>query len=368
MTKFARRMDKIELSGIRRIFDLVQGMTDAVDLSLGQPHFDPPKAVREAAKAAIDKGHNRYTVTQGIAPLREKLAGAVAKHFGLKDAPILVTNGTAGGLFLSLAVLVEEGDEVLVPDPCFGLYRHLVHFFGGTPVMVDTYPEFRLTPGHIERAATKKTRWMIFNNPVNPTGIAYRKDEVEAIAAVCRKKGIFVISDEIYDAFSFDYAHSSLPRLMPEQSLLLAGFSKTYGIPGWRLGYAAGPAEIVDKMTMLSQFTYVCAPAPLQVGAVAALDVDMSKEISAYRRKRDLVYEGLKDRYDVVKPQGAFYLFPKCPWGTDQEFVKKAIASKLLVVPGSACSMRGTHFRISFAAEDAELKRGVGILNRIARK
>jgi aspartate aminotransferase/aminotransferase len=361
-------MEKIELSGIRRIFDLVQGMTDAVDLSLGQPHYDPPKAVREAAKEAIDRGHNRYTVTQGIAPLREKLAGAVAKRFGLKDASILVTSGTAGGLFLSLAVLVEEGDDVLVPDPCFGLYRHLVHFFGGRPVMLDTYPDFRLTPAHIEKAATKKTRWMIFSNPVNPTGVAYRPDEVEAIAAVCRKKGIFVISDEIYDAFSYDFPHASLPRILPEQSLLLAGFSKTYGVPGWRLGYAAGPAEIVDKMTMLSQFTYVCAPAPLQVAAVAALDVDMSKEIAAYRKKRDLVVEGLKERFELVTPQGAFYLFPKCPWGTDQEFVKKAIESKLLVVPGGACSQRTSHFRISFAAEDAALKRGVEILNRIARR
>jgi aspartate aminotransferase/aminotransferase len=368
MTKFARRMDKIEVSGIRRIFDLVQGMTDAVDLSLGQPHFDPPEAVRKAAKAAIDDGFNRYTVTQGIAPLRDKLKKTAAKQFGLKDPAVLVTCGTAGGLFLSLAVLVEEGDEVLIPDPCFSLYRHLVNFFGGKPVMLDTYPDFRLTPAHIEKAATKKTKWLIFNNPVNPTGIAYRPEEVAAIAEACRRKGIFVISDEIYDAFSFDFPHASLPKLMPDQSILLGGFSKTYGIPGWRLGFAAGPADVIDEMTMLSQFTYVCAPAPLQVGAVAALDVDMSKEIAAYRRKRDLVYEGLRERFEAVKPQGAFYIFPKCPWGSDQEFVKKAIESKLLIVPGGACSQRTSHFRLSFAADDKVLKRGIEILNKIAKR
>ncbi len=361
-------MDKIELSGIRRIFDLVQGMTDAVDLSLGQPHYDAPEAVKKAAKDAIDRGFNRYTVTQGIPALRDKLKGTLSKAFGLKDPAVLVTCGTAGGLFLSLAVLVEEGDEVLVPDPCFGLYKHLVSFFGGKAVMIDTYPDFRLTPKHIEKAATKKSKWLIFNNPVNPTGVAYRKDEVEAIADVCRKRGIFVISDEIYDAFSFDFPHTSLPKLMPEQSLLLAGFSKTYGVPGWRLGYAAGPADIIDKMTMLSQFTYVCAPAPLQAAAVTALDVDMSKEIGTYRAKRDIMYEGLRERFDVVKPQGAFYLFPKCPWGSDQEFVKKAIDSKLLIVPGSACSQKSTHFRLAFAADDKVLKRGVEILNKISKK
>jgi aspartate aminotransferase/aminotransferase len=366
MTRFPRRLDKIEMSGIRRIFDLVQGMTGAVDLSLGQPHFDPPEEVKRAAKDAIDRGFNRYTVTQGIPALREKLRKALAKRCGLKEQELLVTAGTAGGLFLALAVLVEEGDEVIIPDPCFVLYRHLVHFFGGTCVMLDTYPDFRIRPEKLEKLIRKKTRLLLFNNPVNPTGVAYAKQEVKAIADVCRRREIAVISDEIYDSFSYDFPHESFLRHDGERTILVGGFSKTYGIPGWRLGYAAGPKDVIERMTMLSQFTYVCAPSPAQAAGIVALDVDVSARMEEYRRKRDLVYEGLKDRYELVKPQGAFYAFPKCPWGDDQSFVKKAIESKVLVVPGSACSMRGTHFRISFAAEDPVLKRGVEILNKIA--
>lgn len=368
MRKFPRRMEKIEVSGIRRIFDLVQGMTDAVDLSLGQPHFDPPEPVRRAAKAAIDEGYNRYTQTQGLPTLLEKLRRELSRKWGIgADAGLLATSGTAGGLFLSLAVLVEEGDEVLIPDPCFVIYRHLVHFFGGVPVMLDTYPDFRIRPDRLEKLVTKKTKMILFNNPVNPTGVAYTADEVKAIAAVAEKHGLFVISDEIYEAYSYDFAHESLPRHLPGQSMLLGGFSKTYGIPGWRLGYAAGPKDVIEQMAKLSQFTYVCAPTPAQMGGIAALDVDMGARIREYRAKRDAVYEGLRERYELVKPQGAFYAFPKCPWGDDQSFVKKAIESKVLVVPGSACSLKNSHFRLSFAADDAVLKKGVDILNRIAK-
>ncbi len=367
--KFAGRMDKIEASGIRRIFDLVQGMKDAVDLSLGQPHFEPPDAVKRAAKEAIDNGFNRYTVTQGHPALHKRLRRDLSEKWGIgDDSGLLVTSGVAGGLFLALSVLVEKGDEVIIPDPCFVLYRQLVNFFGGTPVMLDTYPDFRLRPEKLEKLVTKNTRLLLFNNPVNPTGVAYPADEVKAIAAACDRLGLFVISDEIYEAFSYDFPHESLPRHLPGRSMLLGGFSKTYGIPGWRLGYAAGPVDIIEQMTKLSQFTFVCAPTPVQMGGIAALDVDMSPRIREYRAKRDLVYEGLRERFEVVRPQGAFYCFPKCPWGDDQSFVKKAIESKVLIVPGGACSTKNTHFRLSFAAEDAALKRGVEILNKIAKQ
>jgi aspartate/methionine/tyrosine aminotransferase len=367
LRKFPKRLDKIEVSGIRRIFDLVQGMTDAVDLSLGQPHFEPPDPVKKAAKDAIDRGFNRYTVTQGIPALHERLRKDLSRKWNIgADAGLLVTSGTAGGLFLSLASMVEEGDEVLIPDPCFVLYRHLVNFFGGVPVMVDTYPDFRLTPERIAKAVTKRTKLLLFNNPVNPTGVAYPRDEVRAIAEACDRHGLFVISDEIYEAFSYDFAHESLPQHLEGRSMLLGGFSKTYGIPGWRLGYAAGPKDVIEQMTTLSQFTYVCAPSPAQVAGIAALDVDMTPRVREYRAKRDLVFEGLRERYELVKPQGAFYCFPKCPSGRDEDFVKKAIGAKVLVVPGGACSMKSTHYRLSFAADDAVLRRGVEILNAIA--
>lgn len=367
MTKFARRMDRIEVSGIRRIFDLARQMSDGVDLSLGQPDFDVPPPVRKAMIAAIEGGRNRYTVTQGLPELHARLRVHLREHYGFKDGGLIITAGAAGALFLALGVLVDDGDEVIVPDPYFVLYNHVISFFGGTPVLVDTYPDFRVHPERLEALITPKTRAILFNNPVNPTGIAYAREEVEAVAAVARKRGILVISDEIYADFTYDFAHESMVRHDPH-TLLVGGFSKTYAVPGWRLGFAAGPRDIVDKMAMLQQSSFVCANTPGQLAAVAALDVDLKPYVDGYRKKRDLVYGGLKDRFEIARPQGAFYIFPKCPWGTDEEFVGKAIGSNVLVVPGSAASRRNTHFRLSYAVSNRTLERGVEVLNKIARR
>ena len=381
MTRFAKRLDQIEMSGIRKIFELSRGMTDAVDLSLGQPHFDTPPEVKKAAIEAIENGHNRYTVTQGRPDLREALNADLEKNFGFKKGLSMATSGAAGGLFLALAALVEEGDEVIVPDPYFVLYCHLVRFFGGTPVLLDTYPDFRVTPEKIEELISPRTRMILFNNPVNPTGIAYTKEEVAAIAAVAKKHNVLLVSDEIYSAFSYDFPHESMMRHY-ENTILVGGFSKTYAIAGWRLGFAAGPEDIINKMSMMQQFSYVCAPSAAQVAGITALELDMSSYIEPYKQKRDMVYEGLKDNFEVVRPQGAFYIFPKCPRpeqtmlrktldavgeGADQEFVRRSVENKVLVVPGSACSKHNSHFRLSFAASDEDLKRGIDILNRIAR-
>lgn len=364
--KFARRLDHLEMSGIRKMFELVQGMTDAVDFSLGQPHFETPDEIKKAAIDAIQRGFNRYTVTQGIPALREKLRAELTRKHGFQDGGIMVTLGVAGGLFLAMSALVEEGDEVIIPDPYFVLYCQLVEFFGGKAVVLDTYPDFRVKPDKLEKLITSRTKILLFNNPVNPTGVAYPKEEVAAIAEVAKRRGVFVLSDEIYDAFSYDFPHESMLK-HDHNALLLGGFGKTYAIPGWRLGFAAGPKEIIEKMTILQQFSFVCAPSPAQAAGVAALSMDMSKYIDEYRRKRDFVYNGLRDKYEVVKPQGAFYIFPKCPGGLDdQTFIRKAIEHKVLVVPGGACSKRRTHFRLSFAASDEDLARGVEILNRLA--
>jgi len=365
MVKFARRLDHIEMSGIRKIFELVQGMTDAVDFSLGQPHFQTPPEIQTAAIQAIQKGFNRYTLTQGIPALREKLREDLTRRFGLKGGGVLVTSGAAGGLFLGMTALVDEGDEVIIPDPYFVLYCQLVHFCQGVPVLLDTYPDFRITPEKFERAITPRTKLLLFNNPVNPTGIAYTREEVTAIAAVARRHGVMIMSDEIYAAYSYDFPHESMLQ-HDSNTLLVGGFGKTYAIPDWRLGFAAGPAEVIEKMTMLQQFSFVCAPSPAQAAGIAALSVDLTAILAEYRRKRDFVYEGLKDRYEVVKPQGAFYIFPACPGGDDQAFVHKAIEKKVLVIPGGACSKRGTHFRLSYAVPDRELERGVKILNELA--
>ena len=365
--RFARRMDRLEVSGIRKIFDLAGTIRHPVNLSLGQPDFPVPGEIQEAAIRAIRSGRNGYTVTQGIPELRDKIREEIRRRAGFDDGKILVTSGVAGALFLAMGVLVEKGDEVIIPDPYFVLYRNIVRFFAGMPVLLDTYPDFRITPEKLERLITPRTKLILFNNPVNPTGVAYRKEEVAAIAAVARRHGVLILSDEIYASFSYDFPHESM-RLHTADTVLLGGFGKAYGITGWRLGFAAGPAEIVERMTMLQQFSYVCAPSFAQWAGVAALDVKVSEHRHDYRRKRDAVYDALKDRYEMEKPQGAFYFFPKCPGGLrDKEFVQKAIAKKLLIVPGSACSRRATHFRMSYAVPDRQLDRGIEILRKLTR-
>lgn len=360
-------MAAIEASGVRAIFDLAQkarreGML--IDLSLGQPDFHVPPAAARAAVRAVREGADRYTVTQGIPELLAKLRARLERARPVDG--LLVTSGASGGLTLAILALVDAGDEVLVPDPYFVSYKPLVNLAGGTPVYVDTYgSRFRVTPAELERRRTRRTKLLLFNNPVNPTGVAYTPAEVRAIAAWARRRDVIVISDEIYDRFCFDFPFEPFARHHPN-TVTIGGFSKTYGMPGWRLGWLAGPREWVERMTALQQYTFVCAPALVQRAALAALDVDMRRYIDPYRRKRDLVYEALSRAFDVVRPQGAFYAFPAAPGGDAAGFVKRAVEAGVLVVPGGAFSVRRTHVRVAFAAPDALLKRGMKLLCGLA--
>ncbi len=365
--RFARRLDRLEVSGIRKIFELAAGIADPVDLSLGQPDFPPAPEIQEAAIRAIREGKHGYTVTQGLDSLREKVRAELVRRAGFSGQEILITSGVSGGLFLAMGALVEKGDEVIVPDPYFVLYRNAVRFFAGRPVLLDTYPDFRIRPERLERLITRRTKLILFNNPVNPTGVAYTREEVKAIAEVARRRGVLVLSDEIYASYSYDFAHESM-MLHAKDAVLLGGFGKAYGITGWRLGFAAGPPDVIERMATVQQFTYVCAPTPAQYAGVVAMDVNVREHRHDYRRRREFVHDALKGLYDVVKPQGAFYFFPRCPRGmSDAEFVRRAVAEKLLVVPGSACSRRKTHFRVSYAVPDPVLERGVEILRKLAR-
>ena len=363
----AARMAKIDSSGIRKVFDLAASLQNPINLSIGQPDFDVPDPVKEAAIRAIREGKNRYTVTQGIPQLRQVLQDLLRREKGIEAEHIFITSGVSGALMLACLVLIDPGDEVLIPDPYFVMYKHLVNLAGGAPRFIDTYPDFKLTAERVRPHLTARTKLLLVNSPANPTGTVLDREELTALAALAREHDLLVISDEIYDAFSYDGPLQSMAPLY-EKTLLVGGFSKSHAMTGWRLGYATGPADVIAEMTKLQQFSFVCAPSFAQAAGVEALTVDTSDHVETYRRKRERVLDGLSGRFEVEKPGGAFYVFPKVPWGTDEEFVAEAIRNELLIIPGSVFSEKHTHFRLSYAASDETIDRGIEVLRRLAQR
>ncbi len=362
----ADRMRAIEASGIRKIFEMGRTLPDPVNLSIGQPDFDVPEPVKAAAHAAIDAGANGYTLTQGIPALREKIQADVRARLGHADRAAFLTSGTSGGISLALCATVNPGDEVLLFDPYFVSYPHLVTLAGGTSVLIDTYPDFDLDIDRVRAALTPRTKAILFNSPGNPTGRVYSREAVRDLALLAKQRGILLMSDEVYRAFCYDGPFVS-PAEFNEDVLVFDGFSKSHGMTGWRLGFAHGPRRIIDEMVKLQQFTFVCAPSIVQHAGVAAWDHDVSDIVACYRGKRDRMVAGLKDRYDLGRPEGAFYLFAPAPGGSGTAFVTEAVRHGLLLIPGGVFSRRDSHFRLSYAAADATLDRGIDLLNHLAR-
>lgn len=363
----ADRMQKIDASGIRKVFDLAANMKNPVNLSIGQPHFDTPSSVKRALIDAVESGKNVYSVTQGIAPLREALQTKISAEYGHSDRQAFVTSGTSGGLMLALSVLVNPGDEVIVFDPYFVMYKHLVTLAGGVCRAINTYPDFRIDLDQVRQVITPRTKAIICNSPCNPTGHVATEAELQGLADIARERNICLISDEIYRVFCYDRPFAS-PAKWNDQTLVIDGFSKSHSMTGLRLGFAHGPAHVIQQMIKLQQFTFVCAPQPVQWAGVAAMQCDVSDRVADYAKKRQYLLSELGSHYDIRGAEGAFYLFIKAPWGTGTEFVAKAIENSLLIIPGNVFSQQDTHFRVSFAAEDKALERGVEILKRIAKK
>ena len=365
----ADRTKLIDASGIRKVFALGASLEDPVNFSIGQPDFDVPEPLKEEAIKAIRAGQNSYSQTAGDETLRERIAESVSKQYGWENPAVLVVSGVSGGLLLAFMSLVNPGDEVIIPDPYFVMYKHLINILGGKCVFVDSYPDFELPVEKIAEAITDKTKMIILNSPCNPTGKVYSEEQVKAIAEIAAEKDILVMTDEIYEKFCYDGDCPSIAKYY-DKSLVLQGFSKSHAMTGWRLGYAAAHEslkDVIEQMTKIQQYTFVCAPPPFQQAALAALDYDVSDLVDAYRRKRDLLYDGLKDKFELLKPGGAFYAFIKAP-GTAgaTEFVEKAIKNNVLIIPGNVFSEKDTHFRISYATTDEKIQQGVEILRNLA--
>jgi aspartate aminotransferase/aminotransferase len=364
----SKRAKLVDASGIRKVFALAAELKDPVDFSIGQPDFDVPEALKDEAIKAIKAGQNKYSQTAGDSLLREKIAEQVENEFGWARPAVLVTSGVSGGLLLAFMALVNPGDEVIMPDPYFVMYKHLVNMLGGKCVFVDSYPGFNLPVEKIADSITDKTKLIIINSPCNPTGVVYSEQRIKALAEIAAENDVPVMTDEIYEKFCYEGRCASIATYY-DKVLLLRGFSKPYAMTGWRLGYvAAGESlrDVVEEMTKIQQYTFVCAPTPFQKAAIAALDYDVSDFVDEYGIKRDLVYEGLKDKFELVKPGGAFYAFVKAPGGKGTEFVEKAIKNNVLIIPGNVFSEKDTYFRISYATSDEKIQKGVEILRKLA--
>ena len=360
------RVMGVRPSGVRKIFDLANKVKNPVNLSIGEPDFDIPDPIKEEGIKWIRAGFNKYTPSGGIPELREKIKLHL-KELGITCDDVVITPGVTGGLLLALLVTLNPLDEVIIPDPYFVLYEYQVLLLGGKPVFIDTYPDFTLKEDALREAITERTKVILINSPNNPTGAVSSREELEMVARVAREKNILIFSDDIYNRFVYENGtdRTYLGGIY-DNVLTFGGFSKTWSMTGWRLGFVAGPREIIQCMVTMQQYVFSSVNSFAQKAALTALDYNTDALIESYGKKRDLIYEGLKDKYKVVKPKGAYFIFPEAPDGDGDAFVERALENNLFIIPGSVFSRRKTNVRVSFAASEETLVKGIEILRKMA--
>ena len=375
---------QIEPSGIRKFFDVVSEMKDAISLGVGEPDFDTPWHVREEGIYSLEKGRTFYTSNSGLKNLREEICRYLSRRCGLTynpDSEIVVTVGGSEAIDIALRAMLNSGDEVLIPQPCFVSYVPCTVLAGGTPVVIELEEkdQFRLTPEKLLEKITDKTKILIMPFPNNPTGAVMRKEDLEPIAKIIEEKDLFVLSDEIYCELTYgDKRHVSIASLpgMRERTVLINGFSKAYAMTGWRLGYAAAPHVILEQMLKIHQFAIMCAPTTSQYAAVSAMrdgdsDVEMMRE--SYDQRRRFVLHSFEEMgLECFEPNGAFYTFPsiKRLGMTSDEFANRLLKEeKVAVVPGTAFGACGEgYLRVSYAYSLKNLKEALGRMERFVKK
>lgn len=373
----------IKPSGIRKFFDIASEMQDVISLGVGEPDFDTPWHIRDEGIYSLEKGRTFYTSNSGLMPLREEISRYLKRRCDLNYDPrreILVTVGGSEGIDLALRAMLDPGDEVLIPEPCYVSYLPCVQLAGGIPVTIELKEEnqFRLTREELLEKITDRTKILVLPFPNNPTGAIMRREDLEAIKDVIIEHDLYVLSDEIYSELTYQEDHVSMASLpgMWERTLTINGFSKAYAMTGWRLGYICGPEAIVKQMTKIHQFAIMCAPTTSQYAAVEALkngDNDVAQMREAYnQRRRFLMHAFEKMGLPCFEPFGAFYVFPSIrKFGmTSEEFAMKFLEEEhVAVVPGTAFGDCGEGFlRISYAYSIEELKVALARLERFIRR
>jgi aminotransferase len=370
-------------SGIRKFFDIVSEMKDAISLGVGEPDFDTPWHIRDEGIYSLEKGRTFYTSNAGLKELKVEICEYLKRRFSVSYAyqdEVLVTVGGSEAIDLALRAMLNPGDEVLIPQPSYVSYEPCAILADGVPVIINLKAEneFRLTAQELRDAITDRTKILILPFPNNPTGAIMERKNLEEIAEVIREKDIFVISDEIYGELTYKEKHVSIVNIpgMQERTILINGLSKSHAMTGWRLGYACGPKEIIAQMLKIHQYAIMCAPTTSQYAAVDALkngDEDVQQMREAYnQRRRYLMYAFRKMGLDCFEPYGAFYVFPciKEFGMTSEEFAERFLAEeKVAVVPGTAFGDSGEGFlRISYAYSLENLKEAIGRLERFVHK
>jgi aminotransferase len=379
----AKKVQTVPPSGIRRFFDIAATMDDVISLGIGEPDFDTPAAIVRAGITSLEAGATHYTSNSGIRELRVALAEHLARLYGVEYDPeteLLITVGVSEALYLALAATADYGDQVIVPEPCFVSYNPEVIFAGGVPVNVCTSAEndFQLLASAVEEAITTKTKTLLLGYPNNPTGAVMSREHLLQIAQLAEEHDLLVISDEIYDRLVYGMEHTCFAGLpgMHQRTILLGGFSKAYAMTGWRIGYAAAPAEILGAMRKVHQYTIMSAPTTAQLAALEALkhgEAAVQEMRARYDRRRKLIVQGLNNiGLTCFEPRGAFYAFPsiKATGMTDEAFSERLLMEeKVACVPGSAFGACGAgHVRCSYATSYDKIEQALERMARFAQR
>ena len=379
----SQRVNQISPSGIRRFFDLLASIEGVISLGVGEPDFATPWHICETAISSLEKGYTMYTSNLGIPELRQELSRYLKNTYNLEydpDSELLITVGVSEALDLAMRAILNPKDEVIMPDPCYVSYNPCVILAGGIPIMVPANEEsnFEISATDIEARVTTQTKAILIGYPSNPTGAVMTEDKLAQIAEVARRHQLLVISDEIYAKLVYGVEHTCFATLpeMKEGTILLGGFSKSYAMTGWRIGYAAAPREVIASMTKIHQYTIMCAPTMAQVAAIEALksgEDSATEMVEDYNRRRLIIVKGLNDiGLPCFEPRGAFYAFPsiKGTGMTSEEFAERLlIEEKVAVVPGSAFGQCGEGYvRCCYATSLADIEEALSRMKRFVAK